>query len=759
MKIRMKIIQSALVFLMGGGLTLGGIYAADSPQPVIDFEENVQRVQTVHMDLPNLELAQAQEQEIIEETEALITLPSFAPCSLVGESIERDLTLYFLNGNKKKIGGVSFQVKLVSPKEAKKLEETIALLEDIDKQLESSGGAGEESQVTESAMTEGQKLLFQKQEAIASYAEALDNIDGELYADDDSNGVIYIDSIEAGKYVACYVPVAPYDAKEYAVNVNVKDKIEYVAVETIEQKTVAPETAGDVEAAHNDIPVEEVPIDTVEYVESRTEEIPPVYAETTAVLPKAEKGKAGSQADVTAPAGSEKEESTQGLVKISASGIIEPSEGTQTPESTQPEEGTQTTESSQPESTQNPESTQAPEGTQTPESTQAPEGTQTPEGTQAPESTQSGEDTEVSISINKTAVLYGVKGADAIELDVISKGLRNLRVSSSDNAVYAELTKEGCSISVVSPPEKDITCQVSVIGEYGKNKTVSAVCEVTVKGTMTQLLDAQGRELYLDTKGTIATLADYKQDGVYYYIEKEAYLVYYGWQNLNKNRYFYDKTGNIVKGTQIINGAKYNFGSDGVLLTSGYGIDVSKWQGNINWAEASTAVSFAIIRCGFRGTSGNLAVDNYFERNIKNAKANGVKVGVYFYSRAVNEVQAVEEASLAVNLVKNYGVSLPIYIDMEDNAQLGISNEQRNAVINAFCRTVQNSGYTAGVYANKYWLTNYINAGSLPGNISVWCAQYNTECTYKGRYDIWQYSSKGSVPGIKGNVDLNISYF
>lgn len=79
-------------------------------------------------------------------------------------------------------------------------------------------------------------------------------------------------------------------------------------------------------------------------------------------------------------------------------------------------------------------------------------------------------------------------------------------------------------------------------------------------------------------------------------------------------------------------------------------------------------------------------------------------------------------------------------------------------IVMAFCRTVQNSGYSAGVYANKNWLTNYLSPSGY-GGISIWVAQYNTQCTYKGRYDIWQYSSKGSIPGIGGNVDLNTSYF
>ena len=278
-------------------------------------------------------------------------------------------------------------------------------------------------------------------------------------------------------------------------------------------------------------------------------------------------------------------------------------------------------------------------------------------------------------------------------------------------------------------------------------------------GANKALTASDGQALYVDTNGTPATYGNYNPSGAYYVKEKDAETRYYGWQEIDGYRYYFDKNGNKVTGTQVINGATYNFGSDGVLLTSGFGIDVSKWQGNIDWSQASSAVSFAIIRCGFRGSSGNIAVDPKFAQNIQGAKANGVRVGVYFYSIAMNEAQAVEEASLAIQQVSQYGgVSLPIYIDMEDSRQLSLSQAERDAIVMAFCRTVQNSGYSAGVYANKNWLTNHLTPSSY-GGISIWVAQYNTQCTYKGRYDIWQYSSKGSIPGIAGNVDLNTSYF
>ena len=141
---------------------------------------------------------------------------------------------------------------------------------------------------------------------------------------------------------------------------------------------------------------------------------------------------------------------------------------------------------------------------------------------------------------------------------------------------------------------------------------------------------------------------------------------------------------------------------------------------------------------------------------MKQAKAHGVKVGIYIYSKATNEAMAVEEASLAVQLAQEQGgVSLPIYIDIEDGCQKGLSRDQLTSIANAFCQTVANSGYRPGVYASYNWWNNRLNAGSI--NASKWVARYNTICGMP--CDIWQYSSKGTMPGIGGNVDVNQGYF
>lgn len=210
-------------------------------------------------------------------------------------------------------------------------------------------------------------------------------------------------------------------------------------------------------------------------------------------------------------------------------------------------------------------------------------------------------------------------------------------------------------------------------------------------------------------------------------------------------------------------GARYNFASDGSLVTGNgsFGIDVSKWNGTIDWtAVKNSGVSYVIIRSGYRGSSqGTLVEDPKFSANIKGATAAGLKVGIYFFTQAVDEREAVEEASMVLEQVRNYAISYPIFLDVEASGGRAdsISRETRTAVCRAFCQTIQSAGYTAGIYANKTWLETKINASELSA-YKIWLAQYAAAPTYTGRYDLWQYRATGSVSGISGNVDLNLSY-
>ena len=284
---------------------------------------------------------------------------------------------------------------------------------------------------------------------------------------------------------------------------------------------------------------------------------------------------------------------------------------------------------------------------------------------------------------------------------------------------------------------------------------ITVTVSVKVIGSETAVTTADGQKLYSakSTKNP-ATLADVAA-GKTLYTAKET-ILYTGMQHIDGKTYYFTKDHQKVTGEQVIQGIKYTFGADGVLLPGGMGVDVSKWQGNIDWGALAPNVSFAIIRCGYRGSSGGLSVDPQYARNMQQAKAHGVRVGIYIYSKATNEAMAVEEASLAIQLAQEQGgVSLPIYMDMEDGSQKGLSKDQATSIANAFCATVASAGYRPGVYASYNWWNNRLNAGSVNG--SKWVARYNTQCGMA--CDIWQYSSKGTLPGIGGNVDINQSYF
>ncbi len=184
-------------------------------------------------------------------------------------------------------------------------------------------------------------------------------------------------------------------------------------------------------------------------------------------------------------------------------------------------------------------------------------------------------------------------------------------------------------------------------------------------------------------------------------------------------------------------------------------IDVSTWQSNIDWKKVKAAgYGHAIIRAGFgRETT---QVDNQFERNYKNAKAAGVKLGVYWYSYAVDKADAVKEANACLTVLKGKKLEMPVFFDMEESFMTKYSKSTLTGMAKAFCDTIKKAGFNSGVYSNLNWFTNYLDYNSLKKSYSIWLAQWSSAPQLT--CDIWQYSSEGTVPGISGNVDMNIIY-
>ncbi len=196
--------------------------------------------------------------------------------------------------------------------------------------------------------------------------------------------------------------------------------------------------------------------------------------------------------------------------------------------------------------------------------------------------------------------------------------------------------------------------------------------------------------------------------------------------------------------------------------TKSFGIDVSAHNGKINWAAVKAAgVDFAIIRCGFRGQSvGKIYEDAYFKTNVSGATANGIKVGIYFYSTAINENEAFEEAAWVISKIKTYRITYPVVYDFEDFGAYrcsGVGGAQATSNAHTYLNLVRSAGYEPMMYANKSDITSRMSRGSF--SCKFWLAHYTTQTDYKGNYNMWQYTSRGRVDGISGNVDMNIAYF
>ena len=272
--------------------------------------------------------------------------------------------------------------------------------------------------------------------------------------------------------------------------------------------------------------------------------------------------------------------------------------------------------------------------------------------------------------------------------------------------------------------------------------------------------------LYDMDKHTMASTEEYPFDLSVDTVSTETgEVLYFGWNTIDGKKYYFDpETHAPVTGTQVIGGVTYHFDSNGVLKQETRGVDVSKYQGNIDWNQVKAAgYEFAIIRVGYRGYgSGALVEDSHFRQNIQGATAAGLQVGLYFYSQAINEEEAVEEASMVLRLCSGYRLDYPIYFDTEkvagDTGRAdSLSRAERTACAVAFCETIRNAGYTAGVYSYASWFYNQLNMSNF-GNYQIWIAQYRDVLDFSGRYNMWQYASDGCVPGISKLCDLNIAY-
>ena len=272
-----------------------------------------------------------------------------------------------------------------------------------------------------------------------------------------------------------------------------------------------------------------------------------------------------------------------------------------------------------------------------------------------------------------------------------------------------------------------------------------------------------------------------------------------GWKEDAGGKYFAHDNGYLYTNQFITFGPTVQYYCDNEGRATLYefngmrkGIDVSAHQQVINWDLVKTSgVEFALIRVGYRGWgSGSIIEDKYFERNIGEAKRVGLKVGVYFYSGAINTSEAIEEAQFVLNKIRNYSLDYPIAFDFEDfenteSRYYKLDKNQRTDISIAFLEMVKRHGYTPMMYGNPNYFNNerYFDTSRLVTQYKVWLAHYywadsarnqysdfvnflasgkKTGYSYEGKQgtiDMWQFSSEGIISGINGRVDLNLSYF
>lgn len=281
-------------------------------------------------------------------------------------------------------------------------------------------------------------------------------------------------------------------------------------------------------------------------------------------------------------------------------------------------------------------------------------------------------------------------------------------------------------------PEKEYGT-TNAVGEEGAS---SAGENTPVSGNQTEQEDEhEGQTLVV------------KADGTEQWIKINPYLT--------QNQYDYE---GLVYQSPIM---KYFEDSENI---SYMGVDVSKGLGTVDYNKLKKAgVQFVMVKLGARGYgNGQLVLDEYFEKNMKAASEAGLSLGVYFFSQAVNEEEAIEEASFLLEELKDYNITYPVAYDMEeikgDTARIDdLTQEERTKIARAFLTTVSAAGYKTMIYGNKEWLLQKINL-SLLTEFDIWLSQETVLPDYPYKFSMWQYSKNGSIDGIAGKADLNISF-
>lgn len=280
----------------------------------------------------------------------------------------------------------------------------------------------------------------------------------------------------------------------------------------------------------------------------------------------------------------------------------------------------------------------------------------------------------------------------------------------------------------------------------GVSKLKTAIYNVRGYGSLCVRSEAQAVSLGIEPYRERYYLTDINGENAYAPI----------YQNVEKNTY---KAENII----TENGFLYYKEND--KKVSKVGVDVSRYQNNIDWEKVkASGVDYAILRVGYRGygSEGKIVLDENFVQHIQGALAADIPVGVYFFSEAVTVDEAVEEAETVINTLNGYDIKYPVIFDTEhipdSNARANnLSVEERTQIADAFCSRIKSAGYEPMLYANERWFLLHLDLREL-SKYPLWLASYREEINFPYKVNMWQYTEKGSVNGIEGNVDLNICF-
>lgn len=292
---------------------------------------------------------------------------------------------------------------------------------------------------------------------------------------------------------------------------------------------------------------------------------------------------------------------------------------------------------------------------------------------------------------------------------------------------------------------------------YTEEEYLLAISEARAEADLEARADVKNeiKQLYMNGSSIVDGLRTLYPDDVVYYHNGGYQFVPI---NPNLPAFPYSKEGiNILESKEI----QYIENNEVVSVK---GIDISKYQENVDWEKvAASGIEFAMIRVGIRGYgTGEIVLDGTFETNMEGATKAGIDVGVYFFSQAVNEAEAIEEANFVLEQITSYPVTYPIVLDVEeldDSAArtAKLTKEERTKCAVAFLETIRNAGYTPMIYGNLKSFFHMLDFEQVK-DYERWFAFYDTDIYFPYDVSIWQYTDKGHVDGINGNVDLNIMF-